>query len=135
MVSPGEKGRLQNLKPAQNISDGAKPRKPGIAGEIIAAGKARAGGRQEPRLDAHKGPGLEGRRPAQGEPDPTGGLGWRKPVGGINTEHEARAGAAKVHLLDKSIESGDRYPVDDWGGDPRGTESSPAKRAQSPEKK
>ena len=41
---PGRFGSLRNLNAPQHIADRAEPREPGVAGEIIAAGKARAGG-------------------------------------------------------------------------------------------
>jgi hypothetical protein len=43
----------------------------------------------------------------------------RKPFGGMNPQKEARAVAAKVHLLDKALERNDPDLVEDWRRDLR----------------
>ena len=100
---PGRAWRGYDLDPAEDAPDRAKTRKPRIAREIIATGKAGVCRGKEPCLEAHIGASLEGRSAAQREPDPVGRLAGRKALRRLHPQEKPRARPAIVHLLDEAF--------------------------------
>ena len=113
-------GRRDNLDAAQDIADSAELREPSVSCKIIAAGQARAGRRQQPRLEVDKGAGLERRCPPRREPDADGRLIGCEAARRLYTQEKAGAGAAVIHFFDKTVERRDMDLIDDRRGDSRG---------------
>ena len=106
-------GRRRDLDAPERVADAAQPREIGVAGEVVAAGQRRARRRQQPRLEADEVAGGEGgilaRRQAHARRNHAAGKTFRAG----NAQHEARAGAARIDLLDEAGEIADAEARDD----------------------
>ena len=120
--------RRHDIDAPQNIADGTDARKPGIAGEIIAARQACMRRPQQPRFEPHIGAGFEGRCAADREANAVRHLRRSEAGDLVGPQHETRADPAKIHLFDIAFYLRDFQMGEDGCRDPR---RAPARRHEA----
>ncbi len=92
--------RRHRLDAPERAADAADPREIGVAREVVAAGQSGARRRQQPRLEGDEISRREAGRSPRRESHAGRDHVARQSLGACDAQHEARAGAAQVDLLD-----------------------------------